>query len=56
MEFPSEITVILILTWIMYRVMSMLDTQKKEYYLFFFWEVLSIYNEVDIFWSNNSLT
>ena len=32
-------------------------TKKKEYYLFFFWEVLfSIYNEVDIFWSNNSLT
>ena len=56
-SFLLKFTVILILTWIMYRVMSMLDTPKKRIlFIFLLGSSFSIYNEVDIFWSNNSLT
>ena len=56
-SFLLKFTVILILTWIMYRVMSMLDTPKKRIlFIFLLGSSFSIYNEVDIFWSYNSLT
>ena len=56
-SFLLKFTVILILTWIMYRVMSMLDTPKKRIlFIFLLGSSFSLYNEVDIFWSNNSLT
>ena len=56
-SFLLKFMVILILTWIMYRVMSMLDTPKKRIlFIFLLGSSFSIYNEVDIFWSNNSLT
>ena len=56
-SFLLKFSVILILTWIMYRVMSMLDTPKKRIlFIFLLGSSFSIYNEVDIFWSNNSLT
>ena len=56
-SFLLKFTVILILTWIMYRVMSTLDTPKKRIlFIFLLGSSFSIYNEVDIFWSNNSLT
>ena len=56
-SFLLKFTVILILTWIMYRVMSMLDTPKKRIlFIFLLGSSFSIYNEVDIFWSDNSLT
>ena len=56
-SFILKFTVILILTWIMYRVMSMLDTPKKRIlFIFLLGSSFSIYNEVDIFWSYNSLT
>ena len=56
-SFLLKFTVILILTWIMYRVMSMLDTPKKRIlFIFLLGSSFSIYNEIDIFWSNNSLT
>ena len=56
-SFLLKFTVIMILTWIMYRVMSMLDTPKKRIlFIFLLGSSFSIYNEVDIFWSNNSLT
>ena len=56
-SFLLKFTVILILTWIMYRVMSMLYTPKKRIlFIFLLGSSFSIYNEVDIFWSNNSLT
>ena len=55
-SFLLKLSVILILTWIMYRVMSMLDTPKKRIlFIFLLGSSFSIYNEVDIFWSNNSL-
>ena len=56
-SFLLKFTVILILTWIMFRVMSMLDTPKKRIlFIFLLGCSFSIYNEVDIFWSNDSLT
>ena len=56
-SFLLKFTVILILTWIMYRVMSTLDTPKKRIlFIFLLGSSFSIYNEVDIFWSVNSLT
>ena len=56
-SFLLKFTVILILTWIMYRVMSMLDTPKKRIlFIFLLGSSFSIYNEVDIFWSYSSLT
>ena len=56
-SFLLKFTVILILTWIMFRVMSMLDTPKKRIlFIFLLGSSFSIYNEVDIFWSNDSLT
>ena len=49
-SFLLKFTVILILTWIMYRVMSMLDTPKKRIlFIFLLGSSFSIYNEVDIF-------
>ena len=44
--------VISTLAWIMYRVMTMLDTPKKKRVLFIFFigTSLSIYSEVDLFW------
>ena len=56
-SFLLKFTVILILTWIMYRVMSMLDTPKKRiFFIFLLVSSFSIYNEIDIFWSYSSLT
>ena len=56
-SFLLKFMVILILTWIMYRVMSMLDTPKKRIlFIFLLGSSFTIYNEVDIFWSDNSLT
>ncbi len=56
-SFFLKFMVILILTWIMHRVMSMLDTPKKRIlFIFLLGSSFSIYNEVDIFWANNSLT
>ena len=56
-SFLLKFTVILILTWIMFRVMSMLDTPKKRIlFIFLLGSSFSIYSEVDVFWSNNSLT
>ena len=56
-SFLLKFTVILILTWIMYRVMSTLDTPKKRIlFIFLLGSSFSIYSEVDIFWANNTLT
>ena len=56
-SFLLKFMVILILTWIMHRVMSTLDTPKKRIlFIFLLGSSFTIYNEVDIFWSDNSLT
>ena len=39
----------------MHRVMTMLDSPKKEFIYFYSWHAFSIYNQVDIFWLDNNL-
>ena len=49
--FFLKFIVISTLAWIMYRVMTMLDTPKKRVlFIFFIGTSLSIYGEVDLFW------
>ena len=49
--FFLKFIVISTLAWIMYRVMTMLDTPKKRVlFIFFIGSSLSIYSEVDLFW------
>ena len=49
--FFLKFIVISTLAWIMYRVMTMLDTPKKRVlFIFFIGTSLSIYSEVDLFW------
>ena len=46
----------MILTWIMYRVMTMLDSPKKRVlFIFLLGSAFSLYYQVDIFWSESSL-
>ena len=55
-NFTLKFVVILILTWIMHRVMSMLDTPKKRIlFIFLLGSSFSLYNEVDLFWSDTTL-
>ena len=55
--FLLKFLVICILTWIMHRVMAMLDNPKKRIlFIFLLGSSLSIYNEIDLFWSQVSLT
>ena len=55
-SFTLKFVVILILTWIMHRVMSMLDTPKKRIlFIFLLGSSFSLYNEVDLFWSDTTL-
>jgi hypothetical protein len=56
-SFLSKFLVILILTWIMHRVMTMLDTPKKRVlFIFLLGSSFSFYHQVDIFWLDNSIT
>ena len=55
--FSLKFLVICILTWIMHRVMAMLDNPKKRIlFIFLLGSSLSIYDEIDLFWSQVSLT
>ena len=54
-SFALKFFVILILTWIMHRVMTMLDKPKKRVlFIFLLGTSFSIYNQADIFWSELS--
>lgn len=54
-SFLIKFLVILILTWIMHRVITMLDTPKKRIlFIFLLGSAFSIYNQNDIFWLDNS--
>ena len=54
-SFMLKFFVILILTWIMYRVMTMLDAPKKRVlFIFLLGSAFSIYYQADIFWSEYS--
>ena len=55
-SFFFKFLVLLILTWIMHRVMTMLDSPKKRIlFIFLLGSAFSIYNQVDIFWVDNNL-
>ena len=55
--FVLKFLVILILTWIMHRVMTMLDKPKKRVlFIFLLGTSFSIYNQADIFWSELSFS
>ena len=54
-SFMLKFFVILTLTWIMYRVMTMLDAPKKRVlFIFLLGSAFSIYYKQDIFWSEYS--
>ena len=54
-SFLLKFMVILILTWIMHRVMAMLDAPKKRIlFIFLLGSSFSLYNQVDIFWTEYS--
>lgn len=56
-SFTLKFFVILILTWIMHRVMAMLDTPKKRIlFIFLLGSSFSLYNQVDVFWVEYSFT
>ena len=56
-SFFFKFLVLLILTWIMHRVMTMLDSPKKRIlFIFILGSAFSIYNQVDIFWADNNLS
>ena len=55
-SFFFKFLALLILTWIMHRVMTMLDSPKKRIlFIFLLGSAFSIYNQVDIFWVDSNL-
>ncbi len=54
-SFILKFLVITILTWIMFKVMPLLDKPKKRIlFIFFLGSAFSIYNEINLFWSEAS--
>ncbi len=52
-SFFLKFFVILILTWILYKVMPLLDKPRKRVlFIFFLGSIFALYNEVDLFWSD----
>ena len=52
-SFILKFFVILVLTWILNRVMPLLDKPRKRVlFIFFLGSVFALYNEVDLFWSD----
>tara|TARA_Y100001970_G_scaffold122187_1_gene151455 strand:- start:488 stop:904 length:417 start_codon:yes stop_codon:yes gene_type:complete len=52
-SFGLKFFVILVLTWILYKVMPLLDKPRKRIlFIFFLGSIFALYNEVDLFWSN----
>ena len=52
-SFFLKFFVILVLTWILYKVMPLLDKPRKRVlFIFFLGSIFALYNEVDLFWSN----
>lgn len=55
-SFLLKFFVILVLTWILSKVMPLLDRpSKRVLFVFFLGSIFSIYNEIDLFWSNSSV-
>ena len=52
-SFCLKFFVILVLTWILYKVMPLLDKPRKRIlFIFFLGSIFALYNEVDLFWSD----
>ena len=52
-SFILKFFVILVLTWILSRVMPLLDKPRKRVlFIFFLGSIFALYNEVDLFWSD----
>ena len=52
-SFTLKFFVILVLTWILSRVMPLLDKPRKRVlFIFFLGSIFALYNEVDLFWSD----
>ena len=52
-SFCLKFLVILVLTWILYKVMPLLDKPRKRVlFIFFLGSIFALYNEVDLFWSD----
>jgi hypothetical protein len=55
-SFLLKFLVVLILTWIMYRVMAMLDSPKKRVlFIFLLGSTFSVYYQINIFSDDNSI-
>ncbi len=53
LSFFLKFFVILVLTWILYKVMPLLDKPRKRVlFIFFLGSIFALYNEVDLFWSD----
>ena len=51
-SFCIKLLVIVVLTWILYKVMPLLDKPRKRIlFIFFLGSIFAIYNEVDLFWT-----
>ncbi len=52
-SFCLKFFVLLVLTWILYKVMPLLDKPRKRVlFIFFLGSIFALYNEVDLFWSD----
>lgn len=52
-SYCMKLLVIVVLTWILNRVMPLLDKPRKRVlFIFFLGSIFSLYNEVDLFWSD----
>ena len=52
LSFCLKFFVIIVLTWILSRVMPLLDKPRKRVlFIFFLGAIFALYNEVDLFWS-----
>ena len=53
LSFFLKFFVILVLTWILNKVMPLLDKPRKRVlFIFFLGSIFALYNEVDLFWSD----
>tara|TARA_B100001778_G_scaffold276858_1_gene240340 strand:- start:119 stop:535 length:417 start_codon:yes stop_codon:yes gene_type:complete len=54
-SFCMKFLVIVVLTWILNKVMPLLDKPRKRVlFIFFLGSIFSLYNEVDLFWSETN--
>jgi len=52
-SFTLKFFVILVITWILNKVMPLLDKPRKRVlFIFFLGSIFALYNEVDLFWSD----